>query len=86
MKSKYSIYIFTTTINYRLNRVLFELESGILKIWLRDLKGQFNCNGFKIFTLPMSFLFKIDLPVASTQRIFKNPQSQLQTSENLLKV
>ena len=34
----------------------------------------------------MSFLYKIDLPGARAHRIFKKPQNQLQTSENLLKV
>ena len=54
--------------------------------FLRYLKGQFNCNGFKILALPMSFRYKIDLPAAWAHRIFKKPQNQLQTSENLLKV
>ena len=78
-KLQLEIYIKTT-------EVYLNGNSGYWRFSWRYLKGQFNCNGFKIFALPMSFLYKIDLPAAWAHRIFKKPQNQLQTSENLLKV
>ena len=65
-------------------RGLFKLKFRILKIFLDTWRV--NLTVMVLKSLLYQWVYKIDLPAAWAHRIFKKPQNQLQTSENLLKV